>query len=144
MIIVSQIRLRTCIYLWLLLVVTASAPAQVRIMAQPAGKALATVPDPRFLRGQALEAQGKLEEARAIYDSLYQANPNDMLFWKLILINERTGGFKDMERLASQRIKTHSGDLSVVNYLSRALYGLGDQARARRVLLDSIGDNWKS
>ena len=99
--------------------------------------------NPLFLKAQTLESAGKLEEARAIYDSLYQAGTNDMYFWKLMLIDERTGRYKDMERLATDRMKTRPGDLSVISYLSRALYGMGDQEKARKVLIESIGGNWK-
>ncbi|MHB9029403.1 MAG: tetratricopeptide repeat protein [Candidatus Latescibacterota bacterium] len=98
--------------------------------------------DPQFLRAQVLESQGKLVEARPLYEDLFEKQPNDLYFWKLILIYERLGDHKGLERLALHRLKEIPGDLSAINYLSRAYHGQGDQIKARQVLLGSIGDRW--
>jgi tetratricopeptide (TPR) repeat protein len=108
----------------------------------PGGYAQIQTQDPQFLRAQVLESQGKLAEARPIYESLFEKQPNDLYYWKLILIYERLGDHKGMERLALLRLKTNPGDLTAINYLSRAYHGQGDEIKARQVLLSSIGDRW--
>lgn len=113
------------------------------LMAGISPSASAQAQDPEFLRAQALENQGKLVEARAVYEALYRANPNDLYYWKFLLTCERTGDYPAMERLAAQRLKTRPGELSSMNYLSRAYHGQGETEKARGVLLESIGENWK-
>jgi tetratricopeptide (TPR) repeat protein len=104
--------------------------------------AVAQTQDPEFVKAQTLESQGKLDDARGIYESLYSARPNDLYFWKLVDIYERLGDFRAMERIALAKLKAYQGDLTTLNYLSRAYHGQGDEERARKVLLDSIGENW--
>jgi tetratricopeptide (TPR) repeat protein len=98
--------------------------------------------DPAYLKAQMLEAQGKLEEARVLYESLNSAHPTDLFFWKLVGIYERTGDYRAMERISLEKLKAVPGDLAAVNYLSRAYHGLGEEARSRKVLFDNIGDRW--
>ncbi len=100
------------------------------------------VPDPEFLKAQTLESRGQLDEARQIYETLYQKTPNDLHFWKLMIISERLGDYTAMERFALDRLRKFPGDIPVRNYLSRAYHGQGDEAKARRVLIETIGDNW--
>jgi tetratricopeptide (TPR) repeat protein len=104
--------------------------------------AVAQTQDPDFVKAQTLETQGKLDEARGIYESLYRTRPNDLFFWKLVGIYERTGDYRAMEHISLEKLKTYPGDLTTLSYLSRAYHGQGDEERARKVLLDSIGENW--
>jgi len=98
--------------------------------------------DPEFVKAQTLESQGKLDEARSIYESLYEARPSDLYFWKLVGIYERTGDYRAMERVALRKLKDYPDDMTTLNYLARACHGMGDDKRARKVLLDGIGEKW--
>jgi len=109
---------------------------------EKAAPASAQAQDPDFIRAQALESRGKLTEARPIYESLFEKQPNDLYFWKLILICERLGDFNQMERLASLRLKTNPDDVSALNYLSRAYHGQGEKEKARQMVLSGIGERW--
>jgi hypothetical protein len=85
--------------------------------------------DQDMLKAQDFETRGMTAEARAIYEKLYRETPNDMYFWKLILLYERTADYKSMEEIARKKLETVPGDISTLNYLSKALRGMGEPAR---------------
>ncbi len=98
--------------------------------------------DQDMLKAQDFETRGMTAEARAIYEKLYRETPNDMYFWKLMLIYERTADYKSMEAIARKKLETVPGDISTLNYLSKALRGMGETGKAREVLYSIIGDKW--
>ncbi|MDP2984173.1 MAG: tetratricopeptide repeat protein [Candidatus Latescibacter sp.] len=99
--------------------------------------------DPDFIKAQVLESQGKNEEALAVYSRLYSANKTDIYFFKLVMLCEKIGDFKTMGESAGARLGVHPGDIFAINYLARSLYGQGKDSEGRRLILDSIGNNWK-
>lgn len=99
-------------------------------------------PDREMIKAQDFETRGMTAEARAIYEKLYHDNPSDLYFWKLILIYERTADYTSMEALAKKKLAAIPGDMSTLNYLSKAYRGMGNAAKAREVLYGIIGDRW--
>ncbi len=99
-------------------------------------------PDPDMLKAQDFETRGMIGEARAIYEKLYRDKPTDLYFWKLILLYERTTDYKAMKAIAMKKLETVPGDVSTLNYLSKAYRGMGDASKAREVLYGIIGDKW--
>jgi len=99
-------------------------------------------PGKEFLKAQSLERQGKLDEAKALYRRIYEAEGADNAFWKLIRLCEMTGDFEEMERLALDKLRKSPGDFTVKRYLARAYYGRGEEKKGRRVLMDIVNGHW--
>ncbi|MFC1529026.1 tetratricopeptide repeat protein, partial [Candidatus Latescibacterota bacterium] len=99
---------------------------------------------PEFLKAQELEAQKKYEEAKELYMRLYESQGGDVVFWKLMLLFERTKDFEEMENLTLQRLNTFRDEISTMRYLALAYYGRGDKEKGRRTLLNIIGNRWNS
>ena len=76
--------------------------------------------NPQFLKAQEFESHGKLEEAKEIYANLYKSDKNDLYFWKLIRLYERTNDFKALEDLALQKLKEQPDHLEAKRYLARS------------------------
>ena len=98
--------------------------------------------NPEILKAQEFEVQKEYEEAKKIYQRIYESGRTDIVFWKLLLLCEKTRDFKGMERLALQRLKKNKNDVSTLQYLARAYYGQSDRRKGRRTLLKIIGDRW--
>ena len=112
----------------------ADSIAQTRVLQRTVNKS------PEFLKAQVLESQKKYEEAKELYMRLYETQGTDVLFWKLLLLFERTKNFEEMERLTLQRLNTYRDDISTMRYLAIAYYGKGETEKGRRTLLNIIGN----
>ncbi len=99
--------------------------------------------NPQFLKAQKLESQGNFEQAKKIYESLYKSDDKDIYFYKLISLYVSTRDFKSLEKFALSKLKNHPEHQEAKRYLARAYYGQGEREKARRFLLEIIGDNWK-
>lgn len=99
--------------------------------------------NPQFLKAQELESQGKLEEAKEIYENLYKSNRNDLYFWKLIRLYESTNDFTALENLALLKLKDQTGHLEARRYLARSYYAQGKRKKAHQILMEIVGENWK-
>ena len=123
-----MIRVMTVCILVALITMTA-AYAQVKV-------------DSDYLKAQEFESKGKYEEARVLYERLYETTNTDQFYWRLLLLYDRMDDFKGMESLALKRLATHQNDLSTLRYLSEAYYGQGKRDVARQTILDMIGEAW--
>ena len=99
--------------------------------------------NPQFLKAQKLESQGNFEQAKKIYESLYKSDDKDIYFYRLISLYVSTRDFKSLEKFALSKLKNHPEHQEAKRYLARAYYGQGEREKARRFLLEVIGDNWK-
>jgi len=99
--------------------------------------------NPQFIRAQELESEGKLEEAKKIYENLYKSDRNDLYFWKLIRLYERINDFKALEYLALSKLKSQPDNLEAKRYLARSYYSQGEREKARSILMGITGENWK-
>jgi len=97
---------------------------------------------PDLIRAQELEKQGKNDEAKALYEKLYETVKTDNVFWKLLLICEKTGDFDSMERLVRERLDLNPDDPSMQRYLARVYFSRGDKKEGRKILLDIIEGHW--
>jgi len=95
-----------------------------------------------FQRAQVLESLKRFDEAQKIYERLFETDPSDRNFWKLLLLYEKTNNFTSMAQLVLKRLQTNPEDATSMRYLARAYYGLGDVKKARSTLLNIIGDRW--
>ncbi|MFC1606791.1 hypothetical protein ACFL47_02380 [Candidatus Latescibacterota bacterium] len=98
--------------------------------------------DPDYLKAQELEAKGKYDEARVLYERLYKTSGSDQFYWRLLLLYDRMDDFVGMEALALKRLIAHPNDLSTLRYLSEAYYGQGKREIARQTILNMIGEAW--
>jgi len=99
--------------------------------------------NPQLLEAQKLESQGDFEQAKKIFESLYISDDEDIYFYKLISLYVYTRDFKSLENLALSKLKNNPDHLEAKRYLARAFYEQGEKEKARKFLLEIIGDNWK-
>ena len=98
--------------------------------------------DEDFVRAEALELQKEYVSALEIYKRLYDRDGTDMLFWKMIMLYEQTGDYRGMADLVESRLDNQPDDLSLLRYLARAQFGLGNDDLARDALNRIIDDRW--
>lgn len=131
-------------------IVTAAVLFAVCLVYGTAGAQMTAKPVPRLtpdvnaalIRAQELENQGRNDEAKSVYELLYETVKTDNVFWKLLLIYEKTGDHDGMERLVRQRLDMFPGDPSMKRYLARVYYTRGNNTEGKRVLLSIIEGRW--
>ena len=67
-------------------------------------------PNKEFIKAQELEAQKKFEEAREVYERLFETDKSEYIFFKLIYLYENMHDFEEMENLANERLGEMPGD----------------------------------
>ncbi|MBT4484877.1 MAG: tetratricopeptide repeat protein, partial [Candidatus Latescibacteria bacterium] len=133
--------MKRVVFVFILIVMTsipfsADSETPPRVLSRPVNT------NPEFIKAQELEIQKKYEEAKGIYMRIYESQGTDIVFWKLVLLLERTKDFEEMERLTLQRLNKYRGEISTMRYLAHAYYGQGDKEKGRRKLLNIIGKRW--
>ncbi len=98
----------------------------------------------QLIKAQEFESQGKLEEAKEIYESLYKSDGNDTYFWKLIQLYESTNDLKGLENLAFSKIKIQPNNIEARRYLARSYYSQGEREKAHETLMGIVEENWKN
>lgn len=98
--------------------------------------------DENYLKAQAYEQMGKYQEARDIYERLFQLTGNDLYYWRIMLVYERIDDFKNMEALALSRLQSHPDEMITQRYLAAAYYGQGVTEKAHQVVMQMIGNRW--
>ena len=99
-------------------------------------------PNEEFRKAQELELQKKYEEAKEVYERLFETDKSEYIFLKLIYLYDNMDDFEGMEKLANDRLKENPDDISTVRYLAHAYYEQGDEKNGRKTLLKIIGDRW--
>lgn len=99
-------------------------------------------PNKEFLKAQKLEAQKKFEEAKEVYERLFETDKSEYIFLKLIYLYENMHDFEEMENLANERLGEMPGDISTIRYLAHAYYQQGDEKNGRKTLMKIIEGRW--
>jgi tetratricopeptide (TPR) repeat protein len=98
--------------------------------------------NPEFLSAQKLESQGQTAQALQIYRRLFENDPNDLYFWKLVTLYEPAGDWSGLEYAARVKLARQPDYLEARRYLSRALTGRGEQDEARKLLMSILDGQW--